>query len=146
MSYLIEENGGIVFYDAFNKPQKLIELNNPAENRSDLLHAMLLQEIHNTLPKLFDQTFESIINIVIFLRVVKKLMNKPQIHSVLKIGQLSPLDMALAEILPKFNKKNSLYCYTAYRPVGNFNNVNFIHVIHFFFQFLYIFIFSNIFI
>lgn len=127
MSYLKPESGGFVLYDAFDKPRKLIELENRAANQSDLIQGLLLQEINSNLPKLFDNSPAAAINAIIFLRIVSNLLRKPQIHSALHIGAWSSLDEALAEILPLFNEKNSLYCFVSHRPVGKFAHVNFVY-------------------
>lgn len=53
--------------------------------------------------KIFKQTPESMSELITYLRIVARLLNKPQIHNVLRIGQWSPLEESLAEILPQFN-------------------------------------------
>ena len=126
MSYLKPENGNFVFYDAFNKPQILIDLRNPAVNQSDLPQGLLLQQVNSSLPKLFNGAPDVSLNVMIYLRIIAHLMKKSQVHHVLRIGAWSPLDEVLAETLPKFNPANKLYCYVSHRPVGKFEHVNFI--------------------
>ena len=63
---------------------------------------------------------------VIYLRVVARLLRKPQIHSVLHVGRWSPLDEALAQILPQFNPANKLYCLSDTRPLGKTSGVIFL--------------------
>lgn len=127
MSYVTSKDSNFVFYDAFNKPQTLIDLNNPLANQSDLPQELLLQQTNAGLSKL-NGTPDALLNAMIYFRIVANLMRKPQIHNVLRIGAWSPLDEVLAETLPKFNPANELYCYVAHRPVGKFDHVNFIAV------------------
>ena len=125
MSYLKSENSVFVFCDDFNKPQTLIDLKNPLANQSDMPQETLLQQTNSGLSKL-NGTPDTLLNAMIYFRIVARLMQKPQIHNVLRIGAWSLLDEVLAEILPKFNPANELYCYVDHRPVGNFEHVNFI--------------------
>ena len=53
-------------------------------------------------------------------------MRKPQTHHALYIGQWTQLNDALAQVLPQFDKKNFLRCYSNNRSVGKFENINFI--------------------
>lgn len=76
--------------------------------------------------KIFKQTPESMSELITYLRIVARLLNKPQIHNVLRIGQWSPLEESLAEILPQFNPANKLYCLSETRPLGRIPTVNFI--------------------
>ena len=76
--------------------------------------------------KIFKRTPESMAELLAYLRIVARLMNKPQIHKVLRVGQWSPLDKSLAEILPQFNPDNKLYCLSETRPLGKIPSVNFI--------------------
>lgn len=126
MSYLTFDNKGIIFHDAAAKPHRLINHLNNADNQSDLSQADLINGVQNNLQRLFDNTTEGMVRLIIFLRIVARLMRKPQTHHVLHIGQWSSLDEVLATLLPQFNGKNSLWCYSPTRPVGKFGNVNFI--------------------
>ena len=76
--------------------------------------------------KIFKRTPESMAELLTYLRIVARLLNKPQIHKVLRVGQWSPLDESLAEILPQFNPDNKLYCLSETRPLGKIPSVNFI--------------------
>lgn len=126
MSYLSFNNDGIFLHDAADKPQKLISLYNPADNRSDLSQNDLINTVQNNLQKLFNGTLEGGINAIMFLRIAARLMRKPQVHNVLHIGSWSPLDEVLAKVLPQFNPKSLLWNYAPSRPVEKFANVNFI--------------------
>lgn len=76
--------------------------------------------------KIFQSNLKSMAELVIYLRIVARLLRKPQVHHVLRIGQWSPLDEALAELLPKFNPANKLYCLSETRPIGRMPSVNFL--------------------
>lgn len=120
------ENDDVIFVDAFGNAQKLIEFENMSANKSTLTQRNLKKECLHVGSQLIESNFEGLTNTIIYLQIFIELMRKPQIHSVLKIGQWSALDTALAETLPKFNEKNSLYSYVPHRPVGKFTHVNFI--------------------
>ena len=126
MSHLTFDNKGIVFHDATGKLSRLIDFLNPTENQSDLSQLILVNEIQSHMRRLFDNTVTGMIRIIIFLRIIARLMRKPQTHNVLHIGRWSPLDEALAKFLPQFNGKNFLWCYAPTRPVEKFDNVNFV--------------------
>lgn len=126
MINLIVDNNGIIFNDAYNKPRRLIDFMNPVANQSDLPQSNLVNEVQVNLQKLMNGTPEGMINGMVFLRIVARLMRKPQIHNSLHIGQWSQLDDVLAMLLPKFNEKNFLWNYLQNRPIGRFENVNFI--------------------
>ena len=76
--------------------------------------------------KIFKRTPETMAELVTYLQIVARLLRKPQIHTVLRVGQWSPLDESLAEILPQFNPSNKLYCLSETRPLGKIPSVNFI--------------------
>lgn len=126
MSYLTFDNKGIIFHDADDKPRRLINHFNPADNQSDLLQADLINGVQSNLQKLFNGTLDGMTRGIIFLRIVAELIRKPQVHNVLHIGNWSSLDEVLAEILPKFNLKNFLWSYAPMRPLRKFEHVNFI--------------------
>ena len=85
---------------------------------SGTLEYPLMQAVNRLSKKIFRNTPESLAEVVIFLRTIARLLVKPQIHHVLRIGNWSPLDDALAEMLPKFNPANKLYCLSTTRPLG----------------------------
>jgi len=76
--------------------------------------------------KIFKRTPETMAELVTYLRIVARLLRKPQVHTVLRAGQWSPLDESLAELLPQFNPANKLYCLSETRPLGKIPSVNFI--------------------
>ena len=76
--------------------------------------------------KIFKGTPDSLAEVLIYLRIIARLLRKPQAHLILHIGQWSPLIEALAETLPKFNPANKLYCLSETRPLGKISSVNFI--------------------
>lgn len=124
-SYVSFERNGIIFHDAANKSQLLISNLNATDNQSDLLQVDLINGVEDNLQRLLDNTFEGIVRLIIFLRIVVRLIRKPQVHHVLHIGEWSPLDDVLIEFLPQFNGKNFLWCYLPNRPIGKFDNVRF---------------------
>lgn len=126
MIYLTFDNNGIIFNDAWDKTRRLVDYLKPAANQSDLAQANLINEVQVNLQKLMNGTPEGMMNGMLFLRIVARLIRKPQIHNSLHIGQWSQLDDVLAMILPKFNAKNFLWCYSKNRPIGKFESVNFI--------------------
>ena len=129
MSYITFKNDGIFLHDAEDKPQKLIDLVTPKENRSDLNQPDTFDAVQNNLQKIFDGSFDSGVSAIIFLRIAARLLLKPQIHNVLHIGNWSPLDEILSNALPRFNPKNFLWSYAPSRPVRKFEHVNFIHAV-----------------
>lgn len=114
----------------------LLDVRNPFANRSRVHSHQFtekgevifpLTEIVNAASaKIFRRTPKSLAELVTYLRIVARLLNKPQIHTVLRVGQWSPLDESLAEILPQFNPDNKLYCLSETRPLGKVPSVNFI--------------------
>ena len=76
--------------------------------------------------RIFKKTAVSMAELITYLRIVDRLLRKPQVHHVLRIGQWSPLDEALAELLPQFNPDNKLYCLSETRPLGRIPSVNFL--------------------
>lgn len=86
----------------------------------------LEDEVHGAIKNFFRGTFDSLAEVVIYLRIVNRLLVKPQIHKVLCVGQWSPFYESLAKILSKFNPANKLYCLTEMRPLGKIPSVNFI--------------------
>ena len=126
MSYVTINNGKFIFHDDADKSQKLIDIMTPAENQSDLMQMELINAVQGNLPKIFNGTPDGMAQGIIFLRIVSRLLRKPQIHHVLHIGNWSPLDEVLAEMLPQFNPKNFLWSYSPMCPLEKFSNVNFI--------------------
>lgn len=127
MSYVNFSNGEFIFHDAEDKPRRILELLNPAANQSDLTQAELVNRVQGNLKKIFDGTLDGMNRAIIFFRIVARLIRKPQIHNVLHIGNWSPLDEVLAEILPQFNPENFLWSYAPMRPLRKFEHVNFVH-------------------
>ncbi len=78
----------------------------------------LMSTVNRLSKKIFRNTPESMAEVVIFMRTIARLLVKPQVHNVLRIGTWSPLDEALAEMLPQFNPANKLYCLSTTRPLG----------------------------
>lgn len=78
----------------------------------------LAEAVNRLAKKIFRNTPESMAEAIIFLRTLSRLLIKPQIHHVLRIGNWSPLDDAFAEMLPRFNPANKLYCLSTMRPLG----------------------------
>lgn len=128
MTQITFNDGEFILHNASKKTCSLVNIGNPAANRSDLLQNDLIVEVNDTFQRLFDQTPAGAVNAIIYLRLVNGLMRKVQICNVLHVGSWSPLDGALTNTLPKFNAKNFLWSYVPVRPVGQFANVNFIFV------------------
>lgn len=82
--------------------------------------------VNRSAKEIFKQTFDSMAELTIYLRTVARLLTKPQIHHVLHVGAWSPLDDALAEILPQFNPENKLYCLSTTRPLGKVSSAIFL--------------------
>ena len=128
MSTLNFKDGRFFLQDG-DKNELLLDVVNWSANRSRV-HSTKLKDLNGTLEfplmqavnrlskKIFRNTPESLAEVVIFLRTIARLLVKPQIHHVLRIGNWSPLDDALAEMLPQFNPANKLYCLSTTRPLG----------------------------
>lgn len=69
----------------------------------------LEQEIGKATKKIFQRSLVSMAEVVTYMRIVARLLRKPQIHSVLRIGQVTPLDEALTETLRLFNPANKFF-------------------------------------
>ena len=103
----------------------LLDVRTPVVNRSRIHSHQFAQDekrnvvfpleqiVNTSAKKIFQSSFVSMAEVVIYLRIVARLLRKPQIHSVLKIGEISPLVEALTEILPQFNPTNKLFCHPA---------------------------------
>ena len=114
----------------------LVNLRTPSVNRSRVhshqftknrtVEYPLTTIVNAAANKIFKRTPETMAELVTYLRIVARLLRKPQIHTVLRVGQWSPLDESLAEILPQFNPSNKLYCLSETRPLGKIPSVNFI--------------------
>ena len=114
----------------------ILDVRNPLANKSRV-HSHIFTEtggvnyplsemVNASAKKIFKQTVDSMSEALIYLRTVARLLQKAQIHTVLHVGQWSPLDESLAEILPQFNPANKLYCLSETRPLGKIPSVNFI--------------------
>ena len=86
----------------------------------------LAKIVNRAAKKIFTQTLDSMAELMIYLRTVTRLLVKPQIHHVLRVGNWSLLDEALAEILPQFNPENKLYCLSTTRPLGKISSAIFL--------------------
>lgn len=114
----------------------LLDVRTPFVNRSRVHSHQFTQqggveypltvEVDAATKKIFKGTPISLAELITYLRIVARLMNKPQVHNILRIGQWSPLDESLAKILPQFNPENKLYCLSETRPLGKIPSVNFI--------------------
>ena len=114
----------------------LVDIRTPSENRSRVhshqfkekggVEFPLTEIVKEATKNIFKKTPESLAHVVTYFRIVARLLKKPQIHSMLCIGNWSPLDESLAEILPQFNPVNKFYCLSEMRPLGKFPSVNFI--------------------
>lgn len=114
----------------------LLDVRTPSTNKS-LVHVHQLNSqgnveypleavVNSAARRIFRKTPSSLAELVTYLRIIARLMNKPQVHHVLRIGTWSPLDEALAELLPMFNPANRLWCLSETRPLGRRLAVNFI--------------------
>ena len=138
MSNVNYSNGKFFLTESGQQPQLLLDVRTPFVNRSRINSHQFAQEeknrvifpleqiVNNAAKKIFQRTLPSLAEVVTYMRIVARLLRKPQIHDVLIVGQRSRLDEALEKTLPKFNEKNFLYCYVPHRPIGKFNHVNFI--------------------
>ncbi|MBQ6005726.1 MAG: hypothetical protein IJT57_02435 [Selenomonadaceae bacterium] len=135
MSEVNYSNGRFFLTDG-QKSLMILDVRTPYVNRSRVHSHQLAEEggyvfplddtVNAAIKKIFKKTTESLAEVLIYARIVAHLLRKPQIHNVLKIGQWSPLDEALAEILPQFNPSNKLYCLSEMRPVGKIPSVTFL--------------------
>ena len=137
MSYINFEGGKFFFYDAADKKILLADVVTSAENRSKFhshqfisargdVYYPLLEEIYKHLNKIFDGSNDSMIRLLIFLRLTAELLRKQQIQKVLCVGEWSELNSSLARFLPQFNAENFLYNFAKSKPIEKFNNVKFI--------------------
>ena len=104
----------------------LLDAHNPAMNRSKIYSHLfdragndmrpLEQMVAMTTKKIFRDTPESLAEAVICTRIIARLLRKEQIHTVLRIGQPSPLDDALEQILPLFNPANKIFFLRELQP------------------------------
>ena len=132
----VNYNDGRYFLQDGEQGALLLDARTPFANRSrvhshqmtekgDIIYP-LIGTVNAASSKIFKRTPASMAELVIYLRIVARLLRKPQIHTVLRVGQWTPLDEALAEILPQFNPDNKLYCLSETRPLGKIPSVNFI--------------------
>ena len=126
--FLRTDDGGAEF---------LVDVKNLSTNKSCIhshqftsdgkgLEYPLSKIVNRAAKKIFSQTIDSMADLTIYLRTVARLLVKPQIHHVLRVGNWSPLDEALAEILPQFNPENKLYCLSSTRPLGKISSTIFL--------------------
>ena len=135
MSKVNFTNGKFFLQDGANE-ELLLDVVNWSVNKSCVhstqlnddgtLYYPLLKTVNRLAKNIFRNTPESMSEAVIFLRTVARLLVKPQIHNVLRIGTWSPLNEALAEMLPPFNPANKLYCLSKTRPLGKVPSVIFL--------------------
>lgn len=127
---------GRYFLQDGKKTALLLDVRTPFLNRSRVhshqftenggVEYPLTETVNAASQKIFKNTPESMAELLAYLRIIARLLNKPQIHKVLRVGQWTPLDESLAEILPQFNPDNKLYCLSETRPLGKIQSVNFI--------------------
>ena len=132
----IRYRDGKYFLQDGERADLLLDVRTPVANRSRLHSHQFSQKgevvypltelVQSSAAKIFKRTPETMAELMIYLRIVARLLRKPQTHSVLHVGQWSPLDETLAEILPQFNPANKLYCLSETRPLGRIPSVNFI--------------------
>lgn len=131
----VQFKDGKYFLTDSERTELLLDVRTPLANRSRIHSQRITQRgvvefplasiVNASTQKIFKKTAVSMAELVIYLRIVARLLRKPQIHNVLRIGQWSPLAEALAEILPKFNPDNKFYCLSETRPLGKISSVNF---------------------
>lgn len=135
MSNVNFKNGKYFLLDG-EQATLLLDVRTPFANRSRVhshqftksggVEYPLASAVNLAAQKIFKKTPESMAAFLTYLRIISRLLSKPQIHKVLRVGQWSPLDESLAEILPQFNPNNKLYCLSETRPLGKIPFVNFI--------------------
>ena len=135
MSKLQSSKGKYYLRDG-DRATLLLDVRTPALNKSRLhshrldkqgnIEYPLRTTVNEAAKRIFLKTPVSMGELVAYLRIFARLLGKPQVHHVLRIGQWSPLDEALAQILPQFNPANKLYCLSATRPLGRMPSVNFL--------------------
>lgn len=131
----VQFKDGKYFLTDSERTELLLDVRTPLANRSRIHSQRITQRgvvefplasiVNASTQKIFKKTAVSMAELVIYLRIVARLLRKPQIHKILRIGQWSPLTEALAEILPKFNPENKFYCLSETRPLGKISSVNF---------------------
>lgn len=117
MSKINYTNGQFFFLDN-DQSEMILDVRTPLANRSRIHSHKFTTEgtttyplamiIHQAVKKIFKATPESMAELMIYLRIVARLLRKAQIHSILHVGERSPLDEELAEILPQFNPANKI--------------------------------------
>ena len=132
----INYSNGKFFLEDGGQYSLLVDIRTSSENRSRVhshqfnekggVEFPLTDTVKAATKNIFRQTPESLAEVVTYLRIVARLLKKPQIHSVLRVGNWSPLNESLAEILPQFNPANKFYCLSEMRPLGKIPSVNFI--------------------
>ncbi len=117
MSKINYTNGQFFFLDN-DQSEMILDVRTPLANRSRIHSHKFTTEgtttyplamiIHQAVKKIFKATPESMAELMIYLRIVARLLRKAQIHSILHVSERSPLDEELAEILPQFNPANKI--------------------------------------
>ena len=127
--FLLQDGGKVeILLDAKSSAANLSRFPTQKLLENHLIEYPLSKTVSEHAKKIFSKTPESLVELVIYLRIVARLMRKPQIHNVLKIGAWTPLSEALTEILPKFNPANKFYCLSETRPLGKISSVVFLFV------------------
>ena len=121
MSNVNYSNGKFFLTESGQQPQLLLDVRTPFVNRSRINSHQFAQEeknrvifpleqiVNNAAKKIFQRTLPSLAEVVTYMRIVARLLRKPQIHTVLRLGQSSPFDAALTETLQKFNPANKIF-------------------------------------
>lgn len=135
MSELYYSNGKYFLKDG-GQATLLLDVRTPLANKSVVHSHQFLPQggvefpleavVNKAAKNIFRKTPTALSELLTYLRIVARLLRKPQVHHILRIGQWSPLDEALAELLPKFNPANKLYCLSETRPLGRLPSVNFL--------------------
>ncbi|MCR5833699.1 MAG: hypothetical protein K6G55_03515 [Selenomonadaceae bacterium] len=132
----IKYQNGIFFLAEGNQYKSLLNVRLPIANKSCVSSHQFSEKsgviyplekmTTDALKKIFQNTVTSFAEMIAYSRIVARLLTKPQIHSVLQIGNWSAFGECLSAILPHFNPQNKFCCMTSLRPVGKIPTVNFI--------------------
>ena len=136
MSYIVFEGGKILFHDANDKKIFLADILTSTENHSRLhshqflaaggIGYPLAEEINKHIKNIYHQTPQSMADVIIFLRIVAEILRKEQPLKILRVGEWSELNSALARFLPTANPENILYSFAKSKPLEQFDKVQFI--------------------
>lgn len=132
----LDYSNGKFFLTAGEQSALLLDVRNVFANRSRI-HSHQLTEKGGVIFPLESEVNRALKNfsaiqpvplaeVVTYLRIVARLLVKPQVHKILRVGQWSTLDEVLAEILPKFNPANKLYCLSETRPLWKIPSATFL--------------------